>query len=54
MRGRSDNFLNCVLKICFHFQNLKNSVETKILDRDFDYYEQKHVEDVEALGNGKF
>lgn len=36
------------------FPKFENSIEKKILDRGFDYYEQEHVEDVEALGNGEF
>lgn len=38
----------------FPFPKFENSIEKKILDRGFDYYEQEHVEDVEALGNGEF
>ena len=36
------------------FPKFESSVEKKILDRGFEYYEQKYVEEVDALGNGEF
>lgn len=36
------------------FPKFENSIEKKILDRGFNYYEQKSVEEVEALGGGEF
>ena len=36
------------------FPKFESSIEKKILDRGFDYYEQKNVEDVDVLGNGEF
>jgi uncharacterized Zn finger protein len=36
------------------FPNFENSIEKKILNRGFEYYEQENVEEVEALGNGEF
>jgi uncharacterized Zn finger protein len=36
------------------FPHFEKSVETKILNRGFDYYEQDLVEDIEALGSGEF
>jgi uncharacterized Zn finger protein len=36
------------------FPNFESNIEKKILNRGFDYYEQKNVEDVDVLGNGEF
>lgn len=36
------------------FPKFENNIERKILDRGFDYYEQEHIEYVEAVGNGEF
>lgn len=36
------------------FPNFESSIEKKILDRGFDYYEQKYIEEVEVIANGEF
>jgi uncharacterized Zn finger protein len=36
------------------FPKFESSIDKKILDRGFDYYEQKNVEEVEVLSNGEF
>ncbi len=36
------------------FPSFESSIEKKILDRGFDYYEQKYVEDVDILSKGEF
>ena len=36
------------------FPKFENSIEKKILDRGFDYYEHENVEDVEAYINSQF